>query len=129
MKSRIMYIESKEDGLRGAARIGRVAFSKTGKTLRYAGRTFAPLKGHALKANYFDTQSREEFWISGPRIDGRDSLYSTTVEVDEDARDEYWRVLRAEPERVVNHSYKSLGRSKRERERQEQGVRRRRMDG
>jgi hypothetical protein len=28
-KSRIMYIESKADGLNGSARIGRVTFSKT----------------------------------------------------------------------------------------------------
>lgn len=40
MKSRIMYIENKSDGLVGPARIGRVTFSKTGKTLHYQGRTF-----------------------------------------------------------------------------------------
>ena len=33
MKSRIMYIECKSDGLTGPARIGRVTFSKTGRTL------------------------------------------------------------------------------------------------
>lgn len=40
MKTRIMYIESKGDGLTGPARIGPVTFSKTGATLRYAGREF-----------------------------------------------------------------------------------------
>lgn len=34
-KSRIMYIEDKSSGLEGDARIGRVYFSETGKTLYY----------------------------------------------------------------------------------------------
>ena len=35
MQPRIMYIELKNDGLRGEGRIGKVSFSKTGKTLYY----------------------------------------------------------------------------------------------
>ncbi len=128
MNSRVMYIELKKDGLRGPARIGRVATSKSGKTLYYAGRTLAPLKGHGLKANYFDVKTLEEFWISGPTADGSDSLYPTTVEIDEDARDEYWRGLRSQSEGVRSPSYKSQGRSRRERSQQEKAVRRRNMD-
>lgn len=45
MKTRIMYIENKSNGLSGPARIGRVAFSKTGRTLYYQGRTFQSLRG------------------------------------------------------------------------------------
>ena len=37
LPSRIMYIESKGDGITGPARIGRVTFSKSGKTLYYRG--------------------------------------------------------------------------------------------
>jgi hypothetical protein len=44
MKSRIMYVESKAESLTGSARIGRVSFSKTGKTLYYGGQTFKSLK-------------------------------------------------------------------------------------
>lgn len=51
MKSRIMYIESKAEGLTGAARIGRVRFSKTGATLYYAGKSFQSLKGDGFKSN------------------------------------------------------------------------------
>ena len=123
-----MYIELKKDSVRGPARIGRVAFSKTGRRLYYAGRTLAPLKGRGLKANYFDTQTSEEFWISGPRADGRDSLYATTVAVDEDARKEYWRDLRGMPAGALSPSYKSPGKSKRERGGQETAARRRNMD-
>jgi hypothetical protein len=75
MNCRVMYIELKADGVRGPARIGRVEFSKTGKTLYYSGRKLAPLNGRGFKANYFDSETLEEFWISGPKANGTDSLY------------------------------------------------------
>ena len=89
-KSRIMYMERK-DGLVGPARIGRVTFSKTGKTLHYRGREFRSIKGRGFKSNYFDVETGEQFWISGPRRDGGDRLYGERlpVEVDEDVRDDY----------------------------------------
>jgi hypothetical protein len=94
-KTRIMYIESKSGTLNGPARIGRVTFSKTGRSLTYRGRTFRHLKG--FKANYFDVESGEEFWISGPRQDGKDRLYPEStrpIEIDDDVADEYWRDIR-----------------------------------
>ena len=48
-----MYIESKGAGLTGPARIGRVAFSKTGSTLYYDGKSYRSLKGNGFKSNYF----------------------------------------------------------------------------
>ena len=92
-----MYIESKSGALNGPARIGRVTFSKTGRSITYRGRTFQSLKGRGTKANYFDLESGEEFWISGPRKDGQDRLYpesTRAVEVDEDVVEEYWRDIR-----------------------------------
>ena len=99
MKSRIMYVESKAGGLVGPARIGRVTFSKTGATLYYAGKSFQSLKGSGFKSNYFEVETGEPCWISGPRKDGQDSLYATNVapEVDEDVRDEYWSKIRGLP--------------------------------
>ena len=90
-RSRIMYIEDKSSGLDGSARIGRVYFSKSRKTLYYRGRRFQSLKGAGFKANYFDTESGAYFWISGPRRDRSDRLYggSRGVEVDDDVRAEY----------------------------------------
>ena len=101
MKSRIMYIESKAGGLSGPARIGRVTFSKTGKTLYYQGRTFQSLKGRGFKSNFYDVATGEEYWISGPRKDGADRLYGgrDLVEIDPDVRREYWRDIRCLPER------------------------------
>jgi len=45
MRSRIMYIESKTEGLSGPARIGRVTFNRTGRTQYYRGQSFQSLKG------------------------------------------------------------------------------------
>ncbi|WP_422058072.1 1-deoxy-D-xylulose-5-phosphate synthase [Sphingomonas sp.] len=95
-KTRIMYIEDKSESLDGPARIGRVTFSKSGRSIQYAGRTFQSLDGSGFKANYFDVESGDHFWISGPRKDGMDRLYggSTPVEIDPDVAQEYWRDIR-----------------------------------
>ena len=97
-KTRIMYIESKVDGLNGPARIGRVTYSKTGRTILYRGQEFISTRG--FKVNYINANSREEYWISGPRRDGRDRLYVSNlpVEIDEDVREEYWTDIRKRPD-------------------------------
>jgi hypothetical protein len=101
-----MYIEYKGDGIVGPAKIGRITFSKTGKTLYYGGRTFASLDGRGFKANYFDVETREEYWISGCKRDGTDALYPTTVEIDEDVREEYWTQIRNKPESKDTKAFK-----------------------
>jgi hypothetical protein len=90
-RSRIMYVESKATGLEGEARIGRVYFSKTGKTLYYRGLRFRSLKGNGFKANFFEVESGDHYWISGPRRDSDNRLYGGNggVTIDEDIRDEY----------------------------------------
>ena len=95
-----MYIERKEEGLSGPARIGRVSFSKTGRTMYYAGRTFKKHKGY--KDNCYDAETGAKYWISGPRKDGEDRLHGEAkpVEIDDDVRVEYWTEIRGEPERV-----------------------------
>lgn len=95
-RSRIMYIEDKSQGPNGPARIGRVYFSKTGSTLCYRGQRFRTLKGRGYKANYFDTQTGNHNWISGPRQDKSDRLYggSRGVAVDDDVADEYRALLK-----------------------------------
>jgi hypothetical protein len=108
MKSRLMYIERKY-GLRGPARIGWVRFSQTGRTLYYAGHAFRSVKGRGTKFNHYDVASGETYWISGPRRDGNDPLYPATVEIDEDAREAYWRDVRGLPERVADARFTSPG--------------------
>jgi hypothetical protein len=97
-KTRIMYIEDKSGGIVGPARIGRVSWSNSGRSIRYRGRTFRSLRGRGFKANYADSETGERFWISGCRRDGRDALYNTDVEIDDDAREEYWTEIRGLPE-------------------------------
>jgi hypothetical protein len=95
-----MYIEDKSGGLTGPARIGRVTFSRTGDTLYYAGKAFQSQKGGGFKSNYFEVESGNEYWISGPKKNGTDALYKTNVraEIDEDVREEYWTEIRKKPE-------------------------------
>ena len=54
--TRIMYIKYKGDNLTGVARIGRVTFSKTGKSIRYDGKLFLSAGGQGFKSNYFDDE-------------------------------------------------------------------------
>ena len=90
---RIMYIEFKGDGIAGPGRIGRVTFSKTGRTLYYGGKRFAPIAGY--KANYCDIDTGERYWISGPKRDGTDRLWGgIPTEIDDDVREEYWSGIR-----------------------------------
>jgi hypothetical protein len=96
---RVMWIEQKlGDGLVGPARIGWVKVLDKGKRLEYGGQGFRTLRGGGFKSNYYDMQTHEEYWISGCRKDGRDALYNTTVEIDEDALEEYWVNIRKQPE-------------------------------
>ncbi|WP_316366108.1 hypothetical protein [Candidatus Thiodiazotropha sp. CDECU1] len=90
-RSKIMYIEDKSEGLEGDARIGRVYLSKSGKTLYYRGQQFQSLKGSGYKANYFEVESGNHFWISGPRKDQHDRLYGGNrgVVIDDDVYEEY----------------------------------------
>lgn len=94
-----MYIENKAAGLIGPARIGRVTFSKTGRTLYYGGKSFQSLNGSGFKSNYHDIETGDEYWISGCKKDGSDRLYGERVpiEIDEDVREEYWSDIRRMP--------------------------------
>jgi len=99
---RIMYIERKAGDLTGMARIGRVTFSKTGRTLYYQGQTFQSLKGAGYKSNYYAVDTGDDYWISGPKRRGGDRLYGSSlpITIDEDVRTEYWCDIRKEPERA-----------------------------
>jgi len=103
-----MYIEYKGDGLAGAARIGRVTFSQTGKSVYYRGKTFQSIGGD-YKANFFDIETNERYWISGCKKAGHDTLYPGVIEVDEDVREEYWLQIRKRPDCMNQTSFRSEG--------------------
>ncbi|WP_020187386.1 hypothetical protein [Methylopila sp. 73B] len=97
LSRRVMYIENKDGHIEGvAARIGWVSFSKTGQTVYYRDRVLQKSKGGGVRGNFFDVESGEEFWVSGVKQRGSNvhvSENGVTVEVDEDAVDEY-RIIR-----------------------------------
>ena len=97
-----MYIEFKGEDLIGEARIGKVTFSKSMKSIHYQGKTFETLKGTGFKANYFEVETGEHYWISGCRKDGKDRLYGERLPIfiDEDIQEEYWTNIRSQPEKV-----------------------------
>ena len=100
-----MYIENKASGLEGHARIGRISYSKTGRSLIYGGSTFIPIQG--FKANFMNVDTLEYYWISGPKKRGGDRLYGTgIVAIDDDVRVEYWTGIRMQPEHKEQSSYR-----------------------
>jgi len=117
VQSRIMYIEQKTG--ESKAWIGRVTFSRTGKTVYYRDMALVRAKRGGISGNHYG-YNREaykawdkepttpfppgflgEFWVSGPHKDGADRLYDNpVVEIDEDVREEYWLTIRNKPEMV-----------------------------
>jgi len=98
---RIMYIEDKSKGLSGSARIGFIEYSNSMRSMKYNGRIFVKCVG--FKYNCIDISDGSHWWITGPKKKGGDRLYSGgTVEIDDDAREEYWGKIRNAPERISN---------------------------
>jgi len=85
----------------GDARICRVTYSKTGRSLYYRGSRFEATKS-GYKYNYIEVETGEHYWITGPKKRGGDRLYNerVPVQIDEDVREEYWLDIRGEESRV-----------------------------
>jgi hypothetical protein len=93
MRERVMFVELKAGD--GAAWIGRVQFSKTGRTVYYRGRKLERIRGGGISGNHVDTETGEEFWVSGVKKNGEDRHWAEggPVEIDADALDEYNRLI------------------------------------
>lgn len=92
-------------------RCGRPVVCCTRRSIYYRGREFYRI--HDFKVNYAEVESRDEYWISGPRRDGQDRLYSASglpIEIGEDGREEYWRKIRKKPgcSSRMNASFQAL---------------------
>lgn len=100
--TRLMYFENKRGLIDGVtARIGWAQFSKTGKSIKYRGLEFQSCKGRGNYANYFETISGDEYWISGVKKRGSNIHYAeknVQCLVDEDAKE----ALKALREIAVN---------------------------
>jgi hypothetical protein len=97
--SRIMYIERKAGKLTGEARIGRVTFTRTRRTLYYGDKSFRRPASAGFKSNYYCVETGENYWISGCKRDGTDRLYDegVAIHIDDDVREEYWTTIRKKP--------------------------------
>jgi hypothetical protein len=92
----MMYVELKSGyGDSGPAWIGRVTFSKSGRSVFYRGRELRRLKGRGVSGNFFDIQTAEEFWVSGVKKDGSNRHWagSGPIQIDEDVKAEYQALI------------------------------------
>ncbi|QPP09211.1 hypothetical protein G4Z16_25485 [Streptomyces bathyalis] len=91
MPRRIMYVQLKSghDTDAGPSWIAWVRFSKTWQTAYFRGRTLR--RRPAMQdANFYDVDTEEQFWLSGPKRDRFDGRFSRAApEIDDDARDAY----------------------------------------
>jgi hypothetical protein len=96
MKRRVMYVELKSGfGDSGPASIGWVNFSKTGRTVYYRGRELRRVRGGGISGNHVDVETDDEYWVSGVKKNGEDRHWAGVggVEIDEDALNEYRRII------------------------------------
>ena len=90
MHRRIMFVQQKTgfDIDQGPSWIGWVEFNRSWKTARYRGRELRRFQGP--DANFYDIDTDEWFWLSGPKRDRTDARYGRRdTPVDEDARAAY----------------------------------------
>ena len=96
MHPRIMYVELTSGyDHDGPAWIARVSFSKTGKTVYFHGKTLRHVGGGSGNFNHVDIDTGEEYWLSGVKRSRQDRHWagSGPVHIDDDAREEYSRIL------------------------------------
>lgn len=98
MPDRLMYVQLKTgyDSDQGPAWIGWVRFNRSWKTATFHGRTLRRSQG--ISANFYDVDSDEEFWLSGPKRDRTDGRHSSRQPlVDDDALPAYRAFLAGAP--------------------------------
>ena len=79
--------------------VGWVDFSRSGRSYVYQGKRFNKTKS-GYKYNCIEEGTGVTYWISGPKKRGGDKLYGGVVEIDDDARVEYWTKIRGRPQAV-----------------------------
>ncbi len=92
----LVYVELKSGyNDNGPAWIGRPAYSKSKSTVYFNGLAFQSLKGSGVNGNYFDTNTGDEYWISGIKKDGKDRHWAGRgkIEIDTLVAEEYMHLL------------------------------------
>ena len=97
--ARVMFVQMKtgHDIDKGPAWISVVRFNRTWKTAKWHDKTLRRWPG-LFDANFYDVDTNEEYWISGPRRDMRDTRYSSVrPTIDDDAQAAYEAFLDGSP--------------------------------
>ena len=98
MARRVMFVQQKSgfNTDAGPCWIGWVEFNRSWKTARFHGCELRRFQGP--DANFYDVQTDDWFWLSGPKRDQTDARYKNTNPlVDPDALDPYRAFLAGEP--------------------------------
>ena len=91
MAERVMFVQLKtaHDADRGPAWVSVVRFNRSWKTAYWHDKTLRRWPG-MHDANFYDVETREEYWVSGPHRDQSDTRFSTVAPtIDPDAADAY----------------------------------------
>jgi hypothetical protein len=99
MAERVMFVQLKTGHStdKGPAWISRVRFNRSWKTAYWHGKTLRRGPG-MFDANFYDVETREEYWLSGPHRDQADVRYSNIrPAIDDDVRETYEAFLRGAP--------------------------------
>lgn len=82
--------------LKGMLELEGFIFRRLEKHYTIKGEKFKSLKGMGFKSNYYDVDTGDEFWISGPRKDKNDRLYGGNkgVTIDDDVLVEYKELIK-----------------------------------
>ena len=95
MKTELKYIELKSGySDNGPAWIGKVKFSKSGKTVYFNGNAFKG-NGHG---NCMNVETREVFWITGIKKNGKNRHWagSGKIMIDRNVVNDYLRIINSE---------------------------------
>src|ERR1700759_4137362 len=98
MAERVMFVQLKtgHNTDKGPCWISVVRFNKSWKTAYWHGKTLRHWSD--FDTNFYDEETNEEYWVSGPHRDRRDTRYSNIKPaVDEDARAAYEALLNGAP--------------------------------
>lgn len=103
-----MYLESKSQAVGGRGRIGWVERSISCRVYHYEGKVLRISASGCY--NCFDAGSGECYLVAPPKGNGHDKLHGGFVDIDDDAREEYWLRIRNRPDCVDLASFQAESR-------------------
>lgn len=88
---KLLYIESKADN---SAYIVLEHRSKSGRTVYFNNKALKQNKGSGIEGNFYDLETGEEYWVSGPKKNMQDHLYDLAAKyIQEEAVELYLKYI------------------------------------